>query len=47
MYAISAAAVLTQDYLKSFLEFPPRQEPGSFSVDKIIAKMQAAAVGGK
>jgi arylsulfatase len=47
MYAISGAAVITTDFLKTFLDFPPRQEPGSFSVDKIIDKLEAARAGGK
>ncbi len=47
MWAISAAAVITQNFLKTFLDFPPRQEPGSFSVDKIIQKLKAARAGGK
>jgi arylsulfatase len=47
MYTISGAAVLTTDFLKTFLDFPPRQEPGSFSVDKIIAKLEAARAGNK
>ncbi len=42
MYAVSAAAVLTQDFLKTFLDFPPRQKPGSFSVDNMIQQMEAA-----
>jgi len=47
MFALSAAGVLTTDFLKSFQEFPPRQEPGSFSVDKIIKNMEAARAGNK
>jgi arylsulfatase len=47
MFAISAASVITQDFLKTFLEYPPRQEPGSFNVDKIIENMQKAAAGNR
>jgi len=47
MYAISGAAVLTTRFLKTFLDFPPRQEPGSFNVDKIIEKLQAARAGNR
>jgi len=47
MFSISAAAVITQNFLKTFLDFPPRQEPGSFSVDKMIQKMESARAGGK
>ena len=34
MFSISAAAVITTDFLTTFLDYPPRQEPGSFNVDK-------------
>jgi hypothetical protein len=47
MFSISAAAVITQEFLKTFLDFPPRQEPGSFSVDGIIRQLEAARAGGK
>ena len=42
MFAISAAAIITQDFLKTFLDFPPRQEPGSFNVDKMIENLESA-----
>ena len=47
MFSISAAAVITHNFLKTFMDFPPRQEPGSFSVDKMIQQMEAARAGGK
>ena len=47
MFSISAAAVITQNFLKTFLDFPPRQEPGSFSVDRIIQQLEAARAGGR
>ena len=42
MFALSGAAAVTLDFLKTFLDFPPRQEPGSFSVDAIIKQLQEA-----
>jgi arylsulfatase len=42
MYVLSAAGVITTNFLQSFLDFPPRQTPGSFSVDGIISKLEAA-----
>lgn len=42
MFALSAAAVLTSRWLESFFDYPPRQEPGNFSVDAILAQMEAA-----
>ena len=34
-------------FLATFQEFPPRQEPGSFSIDKVMEKMQNGAGGSK
>ena len=42
MYTISGAAIITQNFLKSFLEFPPRQEPGNFNVNGMLEKMKSA-----
>jgi hypothetical protein len=47
MYVLSAAAVITTDFLKTFLDYLPRQEPGSFSVDRIISQMEAARAAGQ
>jgi arylsulfatase len=47
MFAISGAAVITTEFLKTFLEFPPRQSPGSFSVDGIIQQLEAARAGNR
>ena len=32
-------AATTAQWLQTFVEFPPRQVPGSFSIDKIVEKM--------
>ena len=47
MYAVSAAGVIATDFLKTFLDFPPRQEPGSFNVDRIVENLEAARAGNK
>ena len=47
MYAISAAAVITTEFLTTFLDYPPRQTPGSFSVDKIIESLEKARSGNR
>ena len=47
MYAISGAAVITTNFLKTFLDYPPRQEPGSFNVDKIIENLEKARSGSR
>ena len=47
MYAISAAAVIATDFIKTFQEYPPRQEPGNFSVDNIIKQLEGARAAGQ
>jgi arylsulfatase len=47
MYTISAAAVITAQFLETFLDYPPRQTPGSFSVDAIMRSLEAARAGNK
>ena len=47
MYAISGAAVITTQFLETFIDFPPRQSPGSFSVDKIMENLEKARAGNK
>jgi arylsulfatase A-like enzyme len=48
MHTLSAAGLVATDFLKTFAEFPPRQAPGSFSVDGILKKLEAsrARMGG-
>jgi len=29
-------------HLKTYVEFPPRQKPGSFALDEVLAKLQEA-----
>jgi hypothetical protein len=36
------AAFVTQMFLQTFLEFPPRQKPGNFSVDDALATLKSA-----
>ena len=43
MFALSAAAVIATGFIKTYLEHPPRQEPGSFNVDAIIEQLQDVA----
>lgn len=42
MYTLGAAALIATDFLKTFAEYPPRQEPGSFSVDAIMRQLESA-----
>ena len=36
MFAIAPAAVYVAQWLQSFREYPPRQKPGSFNLDKVM-----------
>ena len=36
MFAIAPAAVYVGQWLQSFREFPPRQKPGSFNLDRVM-----------
>jgi arylsulfatase len=33
-------------FLETFKEYPPRQKPGSFSIDQVMENMQNASQGG-
>jgi arylsulfatase len=36
MFAIAPAAAYVGQWLQSFREFPPRQKPGSFNLDRVM-----------
>ena len=42
MFALSAAGIIAQEFLQTFLDYPPRQAPGSFSVDAILQQLENA-----
>jgi arylsulfatase len=44
MYLIAPAGAYVGKWLQSFKEFPPRQKPGSFSLDRV---MEAVTAGSK
>ena len=44
--AMYAAQALTVEQIQSFKEFPPRQKPASFNLDRVLEKMQEATDGG-
>ncbi len=46
VFVIYPMQALAAEQLQSFLEFPPRQEPGAFNLDGVLAKMQVATDGG-
>ena len=47
MYSISGAAFLATNFLKTFLDFPQRQQPGNFNVDAIMQQLEAARGAGQ
>jgi len=46
-FMLLAAQAVVTDFVKTFKEFPPRQKPGSFTIDDALAAMAAAGTGGK
>jgi arylsulfatase len=43
VFLLVPAQAYVARYLQTFQAFPPRQTPGSFSLDQVMAKMKAAA----
>ena len=46
-YLILAATFLTAQFLQTFVEFPPRQEAASFTIDQVVAKLEAVITSGR
>jgi len=45
VYLLVPAQAFVADHLKTYVEFPPRQKPGSFSLDQVMEKLQKASQG--
>ncbi|MFT4767614.1 MAG: arylsulfatase A-like enzyme [Glaciecola sp.] len=43
MFAFAPAGAYIANWLQSFKEFPPRQEPGSFNLDKVMESVKRGA----
>jgi arylsulfatase A-like enzyme len=43
MYAIAPAGAYVAQWLQSFREFPPRQKPGSFNLDRVMESIEKGA----
>ncbi len=43
MFAVAPAAAYVGAWLQSFREFPPRQKPGSFNLDRVMESVMKAA----
>ena len=45
LFVLVPAQAYVAKFLETFKEYPPRQKPGSFSIDQVIANMEQAAAG--
>ena len=43
MFMIAPSASYVGEWLQSFKEFPPRQKPGSFNLDKVMESLTKGA----
>jgi arylsulfatase len=43
MYMFAPAGFYVGQWLQSFKEFPPRQKPGSFSLERVLEAIMKAA----
>jgi arylsulfatase len=43
MWAIAPAGAYVANWLQSFKEFPPRQKPGSFNLDRVMEAVTATS----
>jgi arylsulfatase len=46
-YIILAATFITAQFLQTFVEFPPRQAPASFTIDQVVAKLESVITSGR
>jgi arylsulfatase len=46
LFVMVPAQAYVAKFLETFKEFPPRQKPGSFSIDQVMENMQNASKGG-
>jgi arylsulfatase A-like enzyme len=45
-YMVLPAVAIVSQHLKSYVEYPPRQKPGSFNLDQVLEKLQQGGGGG-
>jgi arylsulfatase len=43
LFLMVPAQAFVAQHLATYKEFPPRQKPGSFNLDRVLAKLQEAA----
>lgn len=46
LFVVVPAQAYVAKFLETFKEYPPRQKPGSFSIDQVMDNMKSAAAGG-
>jgi arylsulfatase len=46
MFMIAPAAAYVGQWLQSFREFPPRQKPGTFNLENVMASLTSPQGGG-
>jgi hypothetical protein len=46
-FALGGAQDFVGQHLQTYAAFPPRQKPGSFSLDQVMAKLQESGGSGK
>jgi arylsulfatase len=39
LFVLVPAQVITKEFLQTFIDFPPRQKPGSFSLDRVMEEL--------
>jgi arylsulfatase A-like enzyme len=45
-FALVPAQAYVAQHLQTYVEYPPRQRPGSFALDQVLAKLQEGGAGG-
>jgi arylsulfatase len=45
MFVLVPAQAVARQFLETFIDFPPRQTPASFSIDQVLKQMQEAQSG--
>ena len=45
LYVLVPAQGIVGNFLKTFVEYPPRQKPGSFSIDQVLESLQTGGTG--
>ncbi|PWK72628.1 arylsulfatase [Aminobacter sp. AP02] len=45
LFALGPAQEFVANHLKTYVDFPPRQKPGSFSLDQVLQNLQEGTVG--